>query len=173
MDKCQKESKNELNSGSYNQSISARMLEVDAEPQIAPYVYILSSSGPRQDPWGTPHSKWKRLDKVTNTQSPSATKFWRELVLRRFRNTSLSMECSQRNAMVDGISGWLGPKIRARLHIACLCSCYDCRPRIIWSFTNIKSLFQASAVSSVQLDLSSSWRVDIKAVCIDWKRKHG
>jgi len=88
-----------MNSGSYNQSMSARMLEVDAEPQIAPYVYKLSSSGPRQDPWETPHFKWMGLDKMPNTQSPSATKFWRELVLRRCRNTSLSMEYSQRNAM--------------------------------------------------------------------------
>ena len=48
----------------------------------------------------------------------------------------------------------------------------DCKPRTIWSLINMKSLFQASAVSSVQLDLKSSWRVNIKAVFTDWKRKH-
>lgn len=48
---------------------------------------------------------------------------------------------------------------------------YDWRPKIIWSFINWKSLFQASAVSSVQLVLSKSWRVTIKALCMDWKNK--
>ena len=40
----------------------------------------------------------------------------------------------------------------------------------MWSMMKWKSFLQASDVSSVQLDLRRSWRVNIKASCMDCEK---